>query len=58
MERFSSVGTGTCNALAVDPELLDFNHDYTFTIIVYAFVFMLWYIWIQRFSPLGNTAEA
>ncbi|MCH2197541.1 MAG: exosortase/archaeosortase family protein [Flavobacteriales bacterium] len=42
----------------VDPELLDFNHDYTFTIIVYAFVFMLWYIWIQRFSPLGNTAEA
>lgn len=33
------------------PDLLDFNHDYTFTIIVYAFVFLLWYIWVQKFAP-------
>lgn len=32
------------------PDLLDFNHDYTFTVIVYAFVFLLWYIWVQKFS--------
>ncbi len=36
------------------PDLLDFNHDYTFTIIVYAFVFLLWYIWVQKFAPLGQ----
>lgn len=32
------------------PSALSFNHDYTFTILVYAFVFFLWWIWINRFS--------
>ncbi|MDZ4824539.1 MAG: archaeosortase/exosortase family protein [Flavobacteriales bacterium] len=32
------------------PEWLDFNHDYTFTILVYAFVFCLWYVWVRKFS--------
>ena len=41
----------------VNPDWLDFNHDYTFTIIVYAFVFMLWYIWVQRFSPLKDSKQ-
>ncbi len=27
-----------------------FNHDYTFTLIVYAIVFGLWWIWITKFS--------
>ena len=36
----------------INPAWLDFNHDYTFTIFVYAFVFFLWYIWVNRFSPL------
>lgn len=34
------------------PEWLEFNHDYTFTILVYAFVFVLWWTWINYFSPL------
>ncbi|MGB1031545.1 MAG: exosortase X [Flavobacteriales bacterium] len=34
------------------PEWLDFNHDYTFTVVVYSFVFFLWYIWVNKFSPL------
>ena len=36
------------------PQWLGFNHDYTFTIIVYAFVFLLWYVWVNRFSPLKD----
>jgi exosortase family protein XrtF len=34
----------------INPNWLAFNHDYTFTILVYSFVFLLWYIWVQRFS--------
>lgn len=42
----------------INPAWLDFNHDYTFTILVYAFVFFLWYIWVNKFSPLKNTSNA
>lgn len=31
-----------------DPEVLDFNHTYTFTMLVYGFVFGLWYIWANK----------
>ena len=31
-------------------EWLDFNHNYTFNIIVYSFVFFLWYIWAKKFA--------
>jgi exosortase family protein XrtF len=29
---------------------LDFNHTYTFTIIVYAFIFLLWMLWVNRYA--------
>ena len=32
------------------PEYLDFNHTYTFTFIIYGFIFYLWMLWINRFS--------
>ncbi|MBL7924993.1 MAG: exosortase family protein XrtF [Bacteroidia bacterium] len=35
------------------PEYLDFNHHYTFTIIVYAFIFLFWIIWTNRYSHLN-----
>lgn len=35
-------------------EWLEFNHDYTFTILVYLFVFLFWYIWVSKFSPLKS----
>lgn len=35
----------------VNPNWLAFNHDYTFTLLVYGVVFALWYIWVQRFGP-------
>lgn len=38
----------------VNESWLAFNHDYTFTIIVYAYVFLLWMIWVQKFSPFAK----
>lgn len=35
-------------------ELLTFNHDYTFQVIVYGWVFLLWYLWVKR-SPKSPT---
>ena len=32
------------------PSYLDFNHTYTFTFLIYAFIFLLWMIWVNRFS--------
>ena len=31
------------------PDALDFNHTYTFTILVYSLVFALWLIWVNKF---------
>ncbi len=36
------------------PDWLSFNHDYTFTIVVYSFVFLLWWIWINKFADRGK----
>ena len=33
-----------------DPEVLDFNHTYTFTILVYSYVFFLWFLWATKLS--------
>lgn len=32
------------------PKSLEFNHKYTFTFIVYAVVFLMWVIWIKKYS--------
>ena len=41
-----------------DPEILDFNHTYTFTILVYGYVFYLWYLWSRIGSEtMTNTSE-
>lgn len=49
-----AINVGRVAALAIivniNPNWLAFNHDYTFTIFVYSFVFLLWYIWVQRFA--------
>jgi exosortase family protein XrtF len=43
---------------SINPAWLAFNHDYTFTILVYLFVFLLWYVWVNRFSPLKALKQA
>lgn len=40
------------------PEHLDFNHHYTFTVVVYAFIFLLWVIWANRFSIVFSSKMA
>lgn len=37
-----------------DYRLLSFNHTYTFTIIVYLFIFALWYRWVTKYSGTGE----
>lgn len=32
------------------PDYLNFNHTYTFTFMVYAFIFCLWIVWVNKFS--------
>jgi exosortase family protein XrtF len=32
------------------PQYLNFNHTYTFTFAVYAFIFGLWMVWVNKFS--------
>ncbi len=34
------------------PELTEFNHTYTFTILIYAFIIFLWYWWIKKYSGM------
>ncbi len=37
------------------PEQLEFNHNYTFTTLVYSVVILLWYYWIKKLSSFNNT---
>ncbi|MCB0401989.1 MAG: hypothetical protein KDD41_07885 [Flavobacteriales bacterium] len=32
------------------PNSLEFNHKYTFTIAIYAVIFLLWILWVKKFS--------
>jgi exosortase family protein XrtF len=32
------------------PESLDFNHTYTFTFLVYGYIFLLWIWWVNKFA--------
>jgi exosortase family protein XrtF len=43
---------GLCMVVKYKPALLDLNHDYVFKILVYAFIFGLWMIWVNRFSSI------
>jgi len=36
------------------PEHLEFNHKYTFTMLVYGFIFLLWIIWVRLFSSKSS----
>ena len=50
--------TGLCMIVLYHPSWLEINHDYIFKIGVYAFIFWLWMIWINRFSPLRFSPAA
>lgn len=39
-----------CIIVTINYEWLNFNHDYTFYVVVYGWVFFLWYLWVSRFA--------
>lgn len=43
--------TALCIITLKWPASLDFNHTYLFQVLMYGFIFLLWYIWIKKFSP-------
>ena len=47
-----------CIINKVNYHLLNFQHDYTFYVIVYGWVFFLWYLWVKRFGPKRSTSAA
>ncbi len=42
--------TALCIIVLKRPEWLNFNHTYLFQVFMYGFIFLLWYIWIKKFS--------
>lgn len=46
-----------CIVAAIDHDWFNFNHDYTFYVVVYGWVFLLWAIWVKRFAPKSAPAE-
>jgi exosortase family protein XrtF len=40
-----------------NPETFDFNHKYTYALAVYALVFLLWMIWVNRFTNVTQKPE-
>jgi exosortase family protein XrtF len=43
---------GLAITLLYFPDYIDFNHTYTFTLLVYSWVFFLWVLWVKKFA--GN----
>jgi exosortase family protein XrtF len=41
-----------CIILYKKPAWLNFNHTYLFQILMYGLTFILWYVWIKRFSGM------
>ena len=37
------------------PQYLQFNHKYTFVLIIYAAIFYLWIIWLRRFANKADS---
>lgn len=47
-----------CVIVQKSPEWLDFNHTYLFQVFMYGFIFLLWYVWIKKFSRKGEKPAA
>jgi exosortase family protein XrtF len=43
--------------MKINESWLAFNHDYTFTIVVYLYVFLLWMLWVKKFSPFSSKSK-
>lgn len=48
----------------ISREWTEFNHTYTFTLLMYGVIFLIWYVWLNKYaglrskkSPKGNHTE-
>jgi len=41
---------GLCLMAKHTPELFEINHHYTFAVVVYAYIFFLWVVWVNKFA--------
>ncbi len=39
------------------PQYLDFNHNVTFQVLIYSIIFLMWYLWVQKFSKFSNKKD-
>ena len=39
-------------------EWTEFNHTYTFTLIIYACIFLMWILWVNKFSGLRKNTSS
>jgi exosortase family protein XrtF len=39
-----------CIIVQKKPQWLEFNHTYLFQVLMYGFIFLLWFLWIKKFS--------
>jgi exosortase family protein XrtF len=47
-----------CIVVTISYDWLNFNHDYTFYIVVYGAIFLLWALWVRRFGRWQGPASA
>lgn len=47
-----------CIVVTYNYAWLTFNHDFVFYVVVYGWVFLLWWIWVKRFSGNVNSKSA
>lgn len=38
-----------------NPAALDFNHNYTFTVLVYSIIFVLWWWWAKKYGRVAKS---
>ncbi|MBK7286944.1 MAG: hypothetical protein IPI95_07450 [Flavobacteriales bacterium] len=43
-----------CIVVSINYEWLNFNHDDTFYVIGYGWVFLLRFVWVKRFATVGR----
>lgn len=47
-----------CVLASINYDYFNFNHDYTFYVVVYGWVFFLWYLWVKRFAGTSPSPAA
>jgi len=48
---------GLCLIVKYYPDSFEFNHHYTFTLVVYAYIFLLWIIWTNKYASIDKNSK-